>query len=173
MVNKIIFSCTCQECDFDMGINLVVQLKYLKCPWVLTDINLIWTCTTSCFTFNDSQFLHFSIQIKYKLFLILYCVVTFSVEMISCLSGLGFTFNINKYYDQIRFVWSQKNDLTVYLMRNIFFPTDEIWKKPDIISKSSIRCLLPIWHLSTTKFNTFDVLPFWHFLCSKQSNGIY
>ena len=25
----------------------------------------------------------------------------------------------------------------------------------------------------TTKFNTFDVLPFRHFLCSKQSNGIY
>ena len=97
MVNKIIFSCTCQECDFDMGINLVVQLKYLKCSWVFTDINLIWTCTANiCVTFNDSQFLHFSIQIKYKLFLILYCVVSFSVEMISCLSGLGFTFNINK-----------------------------------------------------------------------------
>ena len=29
-------------------------------------------------------------------YLILFCVVSFSVEMISCLSGLGFTLNINK-----------------------------------------------------------------------------
>ena len=149
---------------YKFGCPIKIFEMFMSFYWYQLNLNI---------TFNDSQFLHFSIQIKYKLFLILYCMVSFSVGMISCLSGLGFTFNINKYYDQIRFVWSQKNDLTVYLMRNIFFPTDEIWKKTDIISKSSIRCLLPIWHLSTTKFNTFDVLPFWHFLCSKQSNGIY
>ena len=95
MVNKIIFSCTCQECDFDMGINLVVQLKYLKCSWVFTDINLIWTCTKYALHLMPADFYVF----RYKLntfFFILYCVVSFSVEMISCLSGLGFTSNINK-----------------------------------------------------------------------------
>ena len=126
-----------------------------------------------CFTFNDSQFLRLSIQTQYNFFHSVWCGII--------LSGNDLVLKWIRIYIQyqqnimIKFDLSdhRKNDLTVYLMRNIFFPTDEIWKKTDIISKSSIRCLLPLWHLSSTKFNTFDVLPFWHFLCSKKSNGIY
>ena len=153
---------------YKFGCPIKIFEMFMSFYWYQFNLNMY----EICFTFDDSQFLHFSIQIKYKLFLILYCVVSFSVEMISCLSGLEFTLNINKI------LWSNSICLITEKWFNGLFDEKYIlsnrWnlKETDIISQSSIRCLLPIWHLSRTKFNTFDVLPFWHFLYSKQSNGI-